>query len=149
MKYVIGCDPDSKAHGIAVFIDGNLTDLKMMTLMELQSWVRALLVAPDTESLLFSIEDVTANKFMYARNTDSNPAIQSKIAIGVGKCQHSYTELTRMLDWYKVKYVTFKPSKSNWAKSKDRGTFERFTGWTGRSNEDTRSSAYFGYLALK
>ena len=37
-KIVIGIDPDSKAHGVAVYADGELVDLRNMTLIELLNY---------------------------------------------------------------------------------------------------------------
>ena len=67
--------------------------------------------------------------------------------MSIGRCQQSQSELMRFLDEYKIKYVLHKPQKNNWAKNKHQ--FEKVTGWVGRSNEDTRSAAYFGFLGLK
>ena len=50
------------------------------------------------------------------------------------------------LDSLGVPYKLHKPQKGNWAKDKAR--FEKVTGWKGRSNEDTRSAAYFGFLEI-
>ncbi len=95
---------------------------------------------------MISIENVMTNKFMYARNNHSSKAAQSKIAIGVGRCQQAQVELARALERHEIPYVLHNPTKGNWANNK--ALFERQTGWTGRSNADTRSAAYFGYLAL-
>ena len=135
----IGIDPDSDSHGIAVYTDGVLTELKSLKLFELRDYLEGLSV----DSI--AIEDVMLNQFIYARNTHANKTVQSKIAMFVGRCQQSYVELTRMLDYYDYKYKAIPPSKSNWAK--DKALFERVTGWEGRSNEDTRSAAYFGQFA--
>ena len=137
---VIGVDPDSKAHGVAVYVDGKLDSLHMLEAMPLVQMAKY-------NQALVSMEDVKANKFIYARNVQSKKAVQSKIAIKVGQCQQAQTELMRLLDWHKVPYVLHKPQKGNWAKNKDQ--FELVTKWDGRSNEDTRAAAYFGFLGLK
>lgn len=143
MKYIIGIDPDSEAHGVAIYKDGVLARLEMLTLMEIMALVNEL----DPDNVLFSIENVMANQFIYARNTRASKTIQSKIAMSVGRCQQAYVELIRMLDGFGVNYITHKPQKGNWAKN--RSTFELATNWTKQSNIDTRAAAYFGYLALK
>ena len=51
-----------------------------------------------------------------------------------------------MLDKFHIQYVLNRPQRGNWANNK--AQFERVTGWTKRSNEDTRAAAYFGYLAV-
>lgn len=138
---VIGVDPDSKKHGIAIYKDGKLVELNEWGIVELIENSHTL-----RGNVLFSIEDVASQNFVYARNVNSK-AVQSNIAMKVGRCQQSQIEFQRMLDHLGFKYVLHKPQKGNWAKNK--ANFERITGWTKRSNEDTRSAAYFGFLAIK
>ena len=140
---VIGIDPDSKKHGVAIYRNGKLTNLEMMDNIEFIDVFR-----PDSELLkvLVSIENVCANNFVYARNNKGGKSIVANIAMKIGRCQQAQTELMRWLDHYKVDYVLHKPQKGNWAKN--RKQFESVTGWKGQSNEDTRSAAYFGWLAI-
>jgi hypothetical protein len=143
---VIGIDPDSAKHGVAIYQDGSLIDLELMQLVEVLSLIDFHTGEIGIDKILVSIEDVCANTFIYTRNKSSNPRIMAKIGLAIGKCQQSQTELVRFLDAIKVKYQLHKPQKGNWAKNKKQ--FEKVTGWTQRSNEDTRAAAYFGYLAL-
>lgn len=142
-KIVIGIDPDSKKHGVAFYRDGVLYSLEMLNNQQLL--IEQQLATCDWD-ILVSIEDVCANNFVYARNNKGSKAVTSKIAMAVGRCQQAQKELMTWLDHYNVKYVLHKPQKGNWAKNK--AQFERVTGWTGRSNEDTRSAAYFGWLGI-
>ena len=142
---VIGVDPDSKEHGVAFYRQGKLVGLYFMPLMELINIAQS--EESEVTGVLVSIEDVMANQFVYSRNQHSSKAAQSKIAMHIGRCQQSQVELMRALDFMLIDYELHKPTKNNWAKNKP--MFEKVTGWTGRSNEDTRSAAYFGYLALK
>ena len=145
MSIVIGIDPDSDAHGVAFYEDGKLYDLREMRLGEiLEFCIRQL---HEDYDVLVSIEDVISNKFIYSRNRHSNPKIQSTIAMSIGRNQQSQVELERELSRYGIKYINFKPQKGNWAENKKQ--FEQVTGWDKRSNKDTRSAAFFGYLALK
>ena len=137
---VIGIDPDSDKHGVAIYRDGVLEDLARFNTIELLNIIQY-------DSVLFSIEDVMANQFIYSRNQHSSKAAQSKIAMHIGRCQQAQVELMRWLDHTCNKYELHKPTKNNWAKNKP--MFKKATGWTKKSNEDTRSAAYFGYLALK
>lgn len=141
-KYVFGIDPDSDKHGVAVYGHGDLIQLHSLTTPELMEMANRF----DRATLLFSVEAPNSNKFIYARNRFDNPSIQGTVAMGIGKNQQSQVELCRWLDYLNIKYILNKPSKENWAKNKKQ--FERLTGWTGRSNEDTRSAAYFGFIAL-
>jgi len=141
---VVGIDPDSKAHGVAIYIDGELGELNELSLsgiINLIDHYNGLCIEPT-----FSIEDVLANDFVYARNMTKNNKVNMSIARSVGRCQQAQHELMVILDYMGVNYVKHKPQKGNWAKNK--AQFQQVTGWTGRSNEDTRAAAYFGWLAL-
>ena len=59
--------------------------------------------------------------------------------------QQSQSELEGLFLYWDIKVVKHKISKM-W--KKDKNQFEKVTGWTDRSNEDTRSAAYFGFLGL-
>ena len=136
----VGIDPDSNEHGVAVYVDGKLEALYMSDNQGLICRYQA----HKYKDLLFSIEDVCANNFVYARNNKGNKSVTSKIAMSIGRCQQAQKELMMWLDYYNIKYVLHKPQKGNWAKNK--AQFEKVTGWTQRSNEDTRSAAYFGWI---
>lgn len=140
MKHVFGIDPDAGRHGLAYFRDGELIDLKMCQSLDVVEHV----TKPD--DCIVSIENVMANQFVYGRNQKSSKALQSKIAMSVGRVQQAQVELMRMLDYHGIAYVLHKPQAGNWAKNK--ALFERVTGWKKNSNEDTRAAAYFGWLAL-
>jgi predicted ATP-grasp superfamily ATP-dependent carboligase len=136
--YTIGIDPDADANGVAVYHGESLVRLCNLTTIGVVELVR------EFQSVLVSIENVMANQFVYTRNQKASKAAQSKVAMHIGRCQQAQVELMRWLDHLGVKYVLHKPTKSNWAK--DKAKFEMLTGWKGRSNEDTRSAAFFGFL---
>lgn len=142
-KYIIGIDPDSVKHGVAVYTNGILANITKANTVEI---VKSILERMTEDDILFSIEDVCSNNFVYARNNKGNKAVTSKIAMSIGRCQQSQQELQHWLKEYNIPYVLHKPQKGNWAKNKKQ--FEAATGWVGQSNEDTRSAAYFGFLAL-
>jgi len=140
---IVGVDPDSDKHGVAIYENGNLEILTQWRLIELIDFS----IGEDKSSVLFSVEDVMANNFVYKRNEKKSKKVQSEIHRCTGRCQQSQVELIRMLEHHGVKYKLHKPMRGNWAGNKM--LFERLTGWTGRSNKDTRSAAFFGYLALQ
>lgn len=144
-KVVFGCDPDSEAHGIAKYVDGKLFSLMQLNLSEIIHL--ALHHKECGHDVVFSIEDVQSNKFVYARNEHKSKAAQSSIAMRVGRCQQAQVEMQRMLDHHRIPYSLFPPCRSNWADNKP--FFERVTGWKGQSNSDTRSAAYFGMLKVQ
>ncbi len=147
-KIIIGIDPDSKAHGVAVYLDGELIQLKSMPLMEFAFEVRNYDTA--FNGIEVHIEDVCANNsvFMRPKKSYSGKDLAEVKARSrtLGKCQQAQIELERVCEWYKIKVVKHKISKV-W--KKDKAQFEKVTGWGGRSNEDTRSAAYFGWLGCK
>lgn len=138
---VVGVDPDSEKHGFALYKNGELVECGRKTSIEIIEFAKA------NTTAVFAIEDVLANTFVYGRNTRSNKAIQSRIAMSVGRCQQAQYELMQWLEHYDIEFRLFKPQRGNWAKNKTQ--FERVTGWSGRSNEDGRSAAFFGYLLVK
>ena len=137
---VFGIDPDSQKHGVAIYKDGVLTSLMLLELFDLIDMIES----DFSKEIFFSIEDVCANNFVYARNEKANKYAHAKVSLSIGRCQQSQTELMRVLTHLGYKYVLHKPQKGNWAKNK--AQFEKITGWKKQSNEDTRSAAYFGFL---
>lgn len=142
VEICIGVDPDSEEHGIAIYKNQKLIALHKWSTIDILKYLDGLIDAPCT--VMFSIENVMANQFVYARNRNGSTANQSKIAMHIGRCQQSQVELMRWLDHRNVLYMLHKPQKGNWADNK--AQFEKVTGWTKQSNADARSAAYFGWL---
>mgnify|MGYP003650936794 CR=1 FL=1 len=146
-KIIIGIDPDTKAHGVAMYLDNKLTVLKCMTLMELHNFLTC-----DSnfeiDRVVVHMENVKANNavFMPHGRMDKKREGEAK-ARGrtLGMCQQSQTEIERMLEWLGIEIIHHSISK-RWKKEKSQ--FEGCTGWTARSNEDTRSAAYFGFIGI-
>lgn len=142
-KFVIGIDPDSKLHGVAIYEDGKLTELHSLQLIELYTLIKNL---KQFGKVIVSIEDNNAISAIYAGrfgNKDSQ-AVKSKKAQHVGMCKQAQIEVERVCESLGVEIVRQKPSKQ-WKDTNNR-QFELVTGWKKRSNEDTRSAAYFGWL---
>lgn len=141
--FVIGCDPDSKLHGIAIYEDGKLIDLKNLSLIEIYRLLKNL---KQFGSVIMSIEDNNAVSAIYAGrfNTKDSQAVKSKKAQHVGMCKQAQIEVERVCENLGVEVVRQKPSKQ-WKDTNNR-QFELVTGWKKRSNEDNRSAAYFGWL---
>lgn len=142
-KTILGIDPDSEAHGVSIWRDGKLCELQTLTTIQVYHNLRVC----STDVLLVSIEDVLKNKFVYSRNAKASKAEHAKVALSVGRCQQAQQELMNWLDYLGVKYVLHPPQAANWAKN--RAYFEKVTGWTKQSNDDTRSAAYFGFLEAR
>lgn len=141
----IGIDPDSKAHGVAVYENGKLNFLFTATLLELQGFIEH--TYSDCSQITVNIEDVNAVSASFnARDKKSNINVKLKMAQHIGQCKQAQIELERLFDYMGIRVKHHKISKQ-WKKNKT--VFEKATGWKGRSNEDTRSAAYFGYLGLR
>lgn len=147
MSVVIGCDPDSAGFPIARYVRGKLQTLEVLSVVQFCEMFREQHSRPD----LFVIEDVMSQTFRYSR-TDGRfkgKSMQEAVAIafrmgqGLGKCMHGQQIAMEIAEHYGVPVIAIRPTKGNWAKDKVR--FEAATGWTSRSNADTRSAAYFGY----
>lgn len=147
---VIGVDPDTAAHGVAIYENGRLVELKELTLVEIIKLVQSTYVTK------WVIEDLRKNNFIYGRNDQhrkggknnkiSQDLINQKIMLNVGQCKQSMIELVRVLEAYGQTIQLVPPTKDNWADDTKR--FKRLTGWTKRSNPDKRSAAYFGFLGV-
>lgn len=146
--YIVGIDPDSKKHGVAVYEDGRLLNLKSLNLMELQDNLKCLNSLMDFDgSIEVHIENVDANKGNW-HNTKSGKSSFGRSSSDMGKCRQAYIEVVRMCEYLGINVVNHKISKQ-WKTQQGKKQFELITGWKGRSNEDTRSAAYFGHLGTR
>ena len=139
---VIGIDPDSKAHGVAVYRNGKLETLECMPLMKLYLFIENEL--SNDNKVIAHIENVKGNNASFKGRQPVS--VQKDIGRRIGMVQQSQTEVERLFEYLGVDYKLHKISKM-W--KKDKKQFELVTGWKDRSNEDTRSGAYFGFLGLK
>lgn len=140
-RNVIGVDPSSSAHGVAWYQDGKLVELYNAKLFPLMDWLENL------EYPYLSIENVMQTKGVFTKNEQANKYAHAKVSNNVGMCQQAYIELIRGLEHKQIDYEVHKPA-SNWKDNGDVYLFKKITGWDKRSNKDTRSAAYFGWLAL-
>lgn len=144
-KMIIGVDPDSSKSGFAVYYNGKLVELVCYSLIDIYHFIKCELTDTSQEIELH-IENVKGVSGIFAQRTaGKNKAVALKMAQHVGMCKQVQTEIERIAESLNVKVVHHKASKV-WKKEKDQ--FEKITGWTGRSNEDSRSAAYFGFLGL-
>lgn len=150
MKVDIGIDPDSYGSGVAVYINNQLKSLLNLNITEIY-----LLLSDKVKvkgiTLKVHIENVEGNRcssFNHVKGPNSKK-INAKISESVGRCKQVQREIEFICEMLEVEIVKYKVS-SNWKKGKlATESFKRMTGWTGRSNEDTRSAAYFGFLGCK
>lgn len=150
VEYVIGIDPDAKAHGVATYRDGRLIELNNMTLMELMNYLISIQEshAPLEISIKIHMEDVKANKAVWHGRSQSK-AVYGMTSQNVAKCKQAQIEVERMIEYcFGLDILTLHKVSSKWKNRIGKGEFMIVTGWNGRSNEDTRSAAYFGFLGL-
>jgi hypothetical protein len=145
-KLIIGCDPDVDGKGFAVYEDGVLTELNAMSLIELTLNFQCAISYFPLIDIELHIEDVNGNKSSsFNHNAKQSKQVQNKISESVGRCKQMQLEVEKIAEHFDIKIVRY-PVSSQWKNASGKKEFERVTGWKGRSNEDTRSAAYFGYL---
>lgn len=143
---VVGIDPDSARMGFAAYLNKRLV---ICTTTDIPELIKHHLPAMQTteSQILFSIENVLAQNFVYSRNVKQTKGAQGAVSNSIGRCQQNQAELMRWLDRLEIPYILHKPTGDNWADN--RPFFERITGWPFESNRDSRSAAYFGWLEAK
>lgn len=144
-KFTIGVDPDSKAHGVAIYENGKLIELHSLPLIQFYLLAQNL---KQFGEVVVSIEDNNAISAVYSgryKSKDSE-AVKSKKAQHVGMCKQAQIEVERACEELGIKLVRQRPSRA-WKESRCK-QFARVTGWKGRSNPDTRSASFMGFQAL-
>lgn len=147
---IIGCDPDSKASGIARYSNGSLIACESMSLFQIYKMFESIHFAhqPDLRDIELHIEDVKGNRCSsFNWKPSDNRNVRAKKSENVGQCKQVQIEIERIAEHFGIKVVRHKVS-SAWKSQAGKAQFERFTGWTGRSNEDSRSAAWFGYQGV-
>lgn len=145
MIKVIGIDPDMRKPGICFFDEVGF---------EFAAWDTCCLleeVALFADSHVFAIEDVNAINTIYARNRKGNQAVQSRIAQNVGMVKAAGTILVDYIEHHGGKVILVPPGIGKHTK-KNAKLFAQLTGYTGRTNEDTRDAywiAHYAYNKLK
>jgi hypothetical protein len=144
---IIGIDPDSDKHGVAIFHSDGLFMLKRLSLMDIHDELIRLnpnRLEPNIEIHIEDVCGVSYSGFHYKQ--EESQEVKAKKSENVGMCKQAQKEVERLAERRNIKVVKHKISKC-W--KKDKKQFELVTGWKGRSNEDTRSAAYFGWLGWK
>ena len=149
---IIGCDPDSKKSGMAEYmpnpsgIGSMLVSLKSRSISHifiLFSYMHRNNI--EAELHIEDLNAISSNAFS-VRSKDPLP-VKLKKAGNVGQCKQVQIEIERIAEHFNIKIVRHSVSKQ-WKDKYGKSEFERVTGWIGRSNEDTRSAAYFGMLGV-
>lgn len=145
---IIGIDPDSDKSGLATFFNDGLIRLDSKSLFEIHRHFEWLCEHPDYPNIQIHIENIAGTSHNFtAKKATSLPA-KLKIARNIGRCEQAQIEIERIAKEFDIPVFRHSLS-SKWKKGKrEIEEFKRLTGWEGRSNEDTRSAAYFGYIGM-
>lgn len=141
----IGIDPDSDKNGVAVYIDGKLSQLHSLDIVETFNILfgyKKFTLNVHIENLFFS----SSSAFNY-KNGDCQ-AVKGKKSEGVGRCKQAQHDIEVFCKHYKINIFHHRPC-STWKDSKSVKLFQKVTGWGKRGNADTRSAAYFGYTGSR
>ena len=143
-KYVIGIDPGStKGHGVSTYKNGELIELRMCNLIQLMQYLQGF----NPDEVAIHLEDVYSSKGAYRVSPKDSKASAAAKGRSIGRCDWAQVEVERLCEHFGIKLVKHRISKC-WKDKNGKAQFEKVTSWTGRSNEDTRSAAYFGWLGL-
>ena len=148
---IIGIDPDCVKSGLAVYEDGKLTGLLNFTLSEYIEMLPLLA----QEDAIIAIEDANLIGGMYRHNPRDSRALAAKKAQHVGAIKRQCSVMIELAEAYGVEVKAYKPRKGNWAgvtktvnNKQGVALLKKHTGWEGRSNNETRSAAFFGWIHL-
>ena len=145
-KIIIGCDPDSEKSGFSFYVDGRLERLDCLSLVGFYIEIDSLTNQGfNVELHIENVNGISSNAFS-VKGKDPL-AVKLKKAEHVGKCKQTQIEIERIAERFNVPIIHHKVSKC-WKDANGKAQFEKVTGWTGRSNADTRSAAYMGFLGL-
>jgi Holliday junction resolvasome RuvABC endonuclease subunit len=150
MRVIVGIDPDSNKSGIAVMRSGVLCELLNLNVIQLYDWLKTNeKISIKNNEIVIAMENPKgSSSSAYKHKYGMNSAVKAKISEKVGMVKQAQTSIEQMADALKIPIVLYKNS-SMWKDAAGKKSFEALTGWTARSNEDTRSAAYFAYLQSK
>jgi hypothetical protein len=147
-KIAVGVDPDSSANGVAVYTNGCLVTLDCLDTIKFYLKISSLCMMYEPKEIVIHVEDVCGVSAAFrAANKNSNASVKLKIAQHIGMCKQAQIEVEKVANHFSIKIVKHKISKS-WKSQEGKAQFEKVTNWKGRSNEETRSAAFFGYLGI-
>lgn len=142
---IIGIDPDSSKHGVAIYRGEKLSLLCSLQLFDLYELAMELQAE---DKVQINIENVCAINATFNKQFVKNRRAETTVSRSLGMCQQSQTEVERMAAYIGVEVVKH-PISSKWKDAEKGKEILAKLGWQGKSNEDTRSAAYFGYLGVK
>lgn len=140
---IVGIDPDSDRLGVAVYFDLKLEKCESALIHDI--FTLLITLKDKTELLEVHIEDL--EKISYSGfhiNKYDSTNVKLKKAESVGRCKQAQRIVTQFCNSNDILIFNHKIS-SNWKKGNGKFQFKLSTGYSGRSNEDSRSAAWFGF----
>lgn len=136
---IVAIDPDLKASGVAVVSGTTIGQLKNVRFCEMLEFLAQF----DKERVLVKLEDVGANKGLFAAQSNKNKAVSIRVATNVGQVIAVARLMHEMLEHagYTVKMVRPIRGPMKMQAKTDAAYFNKITGWTGKSNADQRDAA--------
>ena len=141
MIKIIGIDPDMRKCGVCI--------LNGESIIEISSWETCCLIGEVggfSDDYIFAIENVNAIKTIYAKNRKGGQAVQSRIAQNVGMVKAAATIIQDYIEHHGGKVILVPPGIGKQTKN-DAKLFAELTGYTGRTNEDTRDAYWIAKYA--
>lgn len=144
MIKIIGIDPDMRKCGMVHCVGGEFyIDLKpkyttAMIIEDIPVWIN--------NGYVFAIENVNAIKTIYAKNRKGGQAMQSRIAQNVGMVKAAATIIQDYIEHHGGKVILVPPGVGKQTKNNAK-LFAELTGYTGRTNEDTRDAYWIAKYA--
>jgi hypothetical protein len=157
----VGIDPDLTKSGVAVVVNGKIIFIKSLGFSELIAYVVGLTHEHGVVTVL--LEDVDNKKPVFPKrlkqtNKGQNPLLQYvghapsqsgsamkvnlSIAEDLGKVKATARLIKEVLEDNGIRVQFVKPLRGPIkAAKKNSNYFNKITGWTGRSNEDSRDAA--------
>lgn len=155
----IGIDPDLTKSGVATVVNGEIVTLKSMGFSELIEFV----ISKSHLPCAVLLEDVDNKKPVFPKRlrqsvkgqnpllayvghapsqSGSNAKVNMSIAEDLGKVKATARLIKEVLEDKGITVTLVKPLRGPIKKAKDSSVyFNKITGWTGRSNADTRDAA--------
>lgn len=132
----VGIDPDLVKCGVAVVVDGRLTELQGLHFFDLLEFIDL-----HRDQAEFILEAVETDKATYQRPGTSNRQMQ-RISQNVGQVKGIGRLIAEYLERADANFHLVRPLSGTAKRCKtDTALFKRITGWSGSSNGDTRDAA--------
>lgn len=142
MIKIIGIDPDMRKCGVCATVDGEIDVIMSDDTAALLDAIRYAI----SEDTWFALENVNAIKTIYAKNRKGGQAVQSRIAQNVGMVKAAATIIQDYIEHHGGKVILVPPGIGKQTKNNAK-LFAELTGYTGRTNEDTRDAYWMAKYA--